>query len=325
MATVKNGRRTAPTDVNQLVKVAWWYYFDGLTQDQIGEKLGVSRASVARMIDRSRLEGIVQFRLAPKYLSRVNVAETVRSAYGLRDVVITPEPVEQISSKLDEQLRLGTVASSVLLEHLEEGSTLAVGWGEAVSTVMSILDDDELGNVDLVSLTGGVNSYMSALQQVRSRGGRATSSDLVPTPLYVSTDSLATQLREEQSVQETLDRARSADVALMGIGGISLSSSLWRWGIAGKEELDVIKASGAVGDILAVFYDTNGDVVPLPWDGRRIGVDIQALRDIPTVIAMAAGEEKYEAILGALRGGYCDILITDLATATFLEQAIERE
>jgi DNA-binding transcriptional regulator LsrR (DeoR family) len=42
---------------------------------------------------------------------------------------------------------------------------------------------------------------------------------------------------------------------------------------------------------------------------------MEELRQIDTVVGIAGGEEKREAIRGALNGGFIDLLITDNYTA----------
>lgn len=321
--TMGNGNRRLPA-VNQesLLDVSWWYYVDGLTQDQIAERLNVSRASVARMIDKARLAGIVQFRIAPKFLENYLSVETIKEKYGLRSVVVVPDKAGEGQSVLDDSTRLGTLGANVLLSELRDGGTLGLGWGHAVSTVMSILDDEELQGIDIVSLTGGVNAYTNAIRRVRSRGDNSSQSNFIPAPLYVSSAHLAEALREEEVVKRGLEGAQHADVALIGIGGTNPNSSLWASGTATEEDLLEARDSGAVGDILAVFFDADGDPVSLTRDSCRIGIDIDSLRAIPTVVAVAAGQSKHRAILGALRGGYVDILVTDSATVRFLEDSL---
>lgn len=317
-----SSRRNSAVNQENLLDVSWWYYVDGLTQDQIAERLGVSRASVARMIEKSRLAGIVQFRIAPKFLANYESAHAIKTHFGLRDIVVVPDLAGEGQSIVDDNVRLGTLGANVLLSELRNGGTLALGWGQAVSTVMSILDDEELEGIDIVSLTGGVNAYTNAIRQVRSRGRNSAQSDFIPAPLYVSNPELATALRAEDAVKFALENASLADVALTGIGGISLKSSLWITGTATAQDLDEVRESGAVGDILAVFYDADGETVPLTRDACRIGIDIESLKAIPTVVAVAAGEAKHAAILGAIRGGYIDVLVTDRKTVQFLEKAV---
>jgi dihydroxyacetone kinase-like protein len=53
-----------------------------------------------------------------------------------------------------------------------------------------------------------------------------------------------------------------------------------------------------------------------------VGIAAPDLLAIPTRLAVAGGAAKADAILGALRGGYANLLVTDDATATTI---LERE
>jgi DNA-binding transcriptional regulator LsrR (DeoR family) len=80
-----------------------------------------------------------------------------------------------------------------------------------------------------------------------------------------------------------------------------------------------------VGDILGHFYDIDGRPVECETDDRLIALDLEQLRVIPTMVAVAGGLGKVAAILGGLRGSYIDVLITDMETAqAILEQSNER-
>jgi len=81
-----------------------------------------------------------------------------------------------------------------------------------------------------------------------------------------------------------------------------------------------LRERGVVGDILGQFFDAGGNVVDLPIHDRRIGIELADLRRIPKVVGVAGGEHKAEAILGALRGGFLDVLVTnELAAIRLLE------
>ncbi len=301
-----------------LVKVAWWYHFDGLTQDQIAERLGTSRPSVSRMIERAKAQGITRVHIAPAYLSRLDICTKVRDKFGLREVVLLPPAPEGEDSAASLRSRLGIAGMHTLVSALENSHTLAIGWGETVAEIMSQLPGDELSHLDVVSLTGGVNVYANAIHQNRSIGESSMRIDLIPTPLFVSSEKLALALQGEESVSRTLSTARRADVALISVGAPSAEASLWRMGGATPEELDEVLSLGGVGDVLGVFYDAAGEPLELERNRRRIGVDISALRDIGTVIGVAGGAEKHETIRGALKGHYIDVLVTDMETLEFL-------
>ena len=80
---------------------------------------------------------------------------------------------------------------------------------------------------------------------------------------------------------------------------------------------------GAVGDMLCHFIDRDGRLVPSDIEDRLISTSLETLRSLDNVIGVAAGENKAEAILAALRGGYLDILITDETTAAGILKSSE--
>ena len=71
----------------------------------------------------------------------------------------------------------------------------------------------------------------------------------------------------------------------------------------------------SVGDILGRHFGAGGEPIDSPLAGRVIALPLETLRQIPQVIAFAGGLRKAGAILGALRGRYIHVLITDEATA----------
>ena len=51
-------------------------------------------------------------------------------------------------------------------------------------------------------------------------------------------------------------------------------------------------------------------------DEHAVGIALDDLLGIPARLAVAGGAPKVEPILGALRGGLVNLLVTDSATAT---------
>ena len=90
---------------------------------------------------------------------------------------------------------------------------------------------------------------------------------------------------------------------------------LVRSGSLSLEEIAELRTQGAVGDVLGNYVDSAGTVIPAPHDSRLIGLSIEDLRHIGSVVAVASGDEKPRAILGALRAGIVDVLIVDEANA----------
>lgn len=102
----------------------------------------------------------------------------------------------------------------------------------------------------------------------------------------------------------------------MGIGALSTNPILKRESREVPDEiLKEILKSQAVGDIGLNFYDINGKEVDTGFKDLLIGMSLEEFKKVNTVVGIAGGVEKFDAILGALNGGYLDVLITDHVTA----------
>jgi lsr operon transcriptional repressor len=122
-------------------------------------------------------------------------------------------------------------------------------------------------------------------------------------------------LRAEQTVREVLELASTATVTLTGIGAAGPGASAVRSQLLTEAEVASYAAMGAVGDMLGEWFDAHGRIVSEATSNRRIGLSLDQLRGMPNVVAVAGGREKAEAVLGAIRGGYLKVLVTDETTA----------
>ena len=123
-------------------------------------------------------------------------------------------------------------------------------------------------------------------------------------------------LVQDPFVAQALGALDEVTLALVGIGALEPSSLLQRSGnIFSESELEALAGRGAVGDICLRFYDPAGRPVASDLDARVIGITLEQLRRADRSVGIAGGRRKYRAILGALRGRWINVLITDHATA----------
>ena len=140
-------------------------------------------------------------------------------------------------------------------------------------------------------------------------------------PARVSSMKIREQFLKEESLAEALRMSKNLDMAIIGIGCPYVNSSIMATGYFKENEKESLKERDAVGDICMQFYDIEGDTSRFEKDNNVIGIDIHKLRDIPYSIGVAGGMDKFSAILGAVRGGYINILITDIQCADALAVA----
>jgi lsr operon transcriptional repressor len=136
----------------------------------------------------------------------------------------------------------------------------------------------------------------------------------------MSSPALAAALREEPTIQQVLMQARSADQAVVGVGTPTTDATIVQLGYLNAADARTLREREVAGDILGQFFDADGRVVKLPIHDRRIGIELSDLKNIPKVVGVAGGINRAPAILGALRGGFLDVLVTnELAAIRLLE------
>ncbi|OUN00171.1 MAG: hypothetical protein BAA04_09445 [Firmicutes bacterium ZCTH02-B6] len=297
-----------------MARAAWLYYHRGLTQQDIGERLGLSRVKVVRLLARAREEGIVQIRVDHPSLRFVELEEELRRTFGLKEAIVVP------SGETEEQTReaIGRFGAIYLERALAPGDVIGTAWGVTLREVARHLRPLSLKDVTVVQLMGGLNAggLINPLDIARAVADKLQGNlQMLYTPAFVDSARIRAALLSDHRVAQTLRAGASATKALVGIGDVSRESSLVRWGALTPAELDEAVHLGAVGDILGRHFDAHGRPIESPLAERVIGLTLESLRSIPQVIAFAGGGRKAAAILGALRARYVHVLITDEATA----------
>jgi lsr operon transcriptional repressor len=307
------------TSEELLLRVAWYYYKDELTQDEIARRLSVSRASVGRLLERARKVGLVSINLNAEYLDAFELSGELRQTFGLAEALVVPDDEKEPADRHTLNARIGLGGAQFMSTHLRPGGSLGVGWGETVSRVIAATNFGAVGPVHMVTLTGGVEGYLptilSSKGEVTAESPEVTSATVIPTPIMASTPSLAAALRDEPTVQQVLKQACSVEHALVGVGTPAADATIVHMGYLNPADVRGLRERGVVGDILGQFFDADGSVVELPIHDRRIGIGLSDLVHIRKVVGVAGGLHKAEAILGALHGGFLDVLVTNELTA----------
>jgi DNA-binding transcriptional regulator LsrR (DeoR family) len=298
-----------------LAQVAGLYYEESLTQAEIARRIGISRSSISRLLQEGREKGVVEIIIHYPW-KRVSALERrLIQTFGLSDARVLQTQDQPYEEMLNG---LGILAARYIENILSKDMILSISWGTTVCHVVKALRPARQFPITVVQMTGLVDtgsSHTDGLELARLLaniyGGEHR---YLHAPLIVEDANIREALLQEPSIRETLALARRADIALLGIGTMEPElSSLIRTGYLDHEELNKLKARGVVGDICGQHYDRKGRVMEIGLNRRFIGIELEALEDIPHVIAVAGGKAKAQAILGALRGDFIKILVTDSA------------
>jgi len=314
-------------DIKLMTMAARLYYQESRTQEEIACELGVSRPIVSRLLQRALDEGIVQITINDPFETSPQLAKELCDQTGLQSAVVVGGGSR--SKQQMNQRRLGFAASQYLTENLKANDLLGVGWGRTLASVAQNLVPRLLSGVNAVSLVGGLGSISPNFQVNEITRQVAESFSGVWHPLYfpaiISDQDTLDALVKMSDFKEIAQLWERVTVALVGIGDVDFDAEMR---VLFAQYLDTATRKrlldhGAVGDICMRFFDIQGQPIA---EGLRnvVGISLECLAHVPNTIAVAGGENKSAAILGAIRGKFIHTLITDDEAAEgILEQIRE--
>ena len=306
-----------------ILRAARLYYEGHYSQDQVASKLNTSRSNVSRMLSDAKRLGFVEIKVVSPTHKHEALSAQLSELLKIKDVqVITSE---------SNDLTLNTVgraAASALLTHLRDNQTIAISWGRGLEATVVNTHSETLSGLKVTQLMGSLSSVNTSVsaEEVGRNLAKNLNAQFVPflSPVVVSHAKTRDSMLEEDSIAKTLRLARTAHVALVGIGSAGSSSSEMVF-----EEFKSPKAlrdelvKDYAGDIAARFYKKDGTPLSAALDARVIGLTLEEIKNIPRVIGVASGAEKVLGVVGAARAGLIDTLILDLACANSVIKSLQ--
>ena len=307
-------------DRNELLAdVAEMYYVKELTQAEISLEIDMTRSAVSRMLTEARKKRIVEINIRRPLHFDAGLEAALQERFDLQNAHVLAGQRGDDYDKL--RRHLGQMAAAALKDLLQPNMICGVAWGTTVSATIEALDGRNSVPVQIVQLVGVLRSNShafnaQALVEIMARKLDGEGIYLY-SPFIVENAATAHSIRSIPDVRETLDAGKRCDIALIGIGTVldPAYSSLYQGGHITLETLEQLRHDGVVGDVGGVHIDINGNVAEGDLNDRMVGISGPDLLAIPTRLAVAGGVAKAEAILGALRGGYANLLVTDSETA----------
>ena len=280
-----------------LADVSEMYYEEGLTQQSIARAIGVTRSAISRMLSEARRKGIVEIKVRRPLRFDRRLEAALCERFGLEQARVIVWRKNDYNSL---RRYLGIAAARTLRELVSPSSVLGLTLGTTIAATVDAIENTDLRIARVVQLAGALGAHVlpydgrALVQRVADALG--CDAAYLPAPFIVETKELAECLRRTGSIQEGLEMGRRCDVVLVGIGSASAeTSSLVKGGHLTPEELDSLVAND--------YHD------------RLISISRKDLLAIPMRLGVAGGPAKVQALLGALRGGYMNILVTNSATA----------
>lgn len=291
-----------------LTRVAWLYYYEDLSHQEIGSLLGLPRIKITRLLKTIREKRLVEIRIKYPCWGILEVEKELKAVSGLKQAVVVP-------SGKDPAVHVAQASAHKLQELCLRHERIGIGAGRALLRTVEVFEPEPERKVrEVVSLLG--NTMPNLALNPYALGLMLTNKLKIDffniwAPAVASSVETAAVLRKDYVISRVLEMAGTVEAAMLGIGDIRSTVMLTRGFISAREAED-IAARGAVGEILGRFFDIEGRRVPTILEDRVIAVDMPM--KCP-VTAVAYGVEKTASIAGAIRGGFIQDLIIDEATA----------
>lgn len=300
------------------MKVARMYHERGVRQPEIAAHLRMSQPRVSRLLKEAVDRGVVRTVVVSPDGVHAELEDALVTRYGLRDAVV----VEVEGAGVDVIPALAAATATYLDATLKGGDVIGVSsWSATLLEAAKVMRAKTSSVAqEVVQIVGGSGSPEVQLHATRltSRLAELTGARPVfaPSAALVGSPQLRDLLSREPAMAETMKAWSRLTLALLGIGTLEPSPLLRLSGNAiTPQDQRRLKAMGAVGDVCARYFDAMGEPVAAPFNDRLIGIDLAQLSKVERRIGVAGGLNKVAAIRGAVRGGWINILITDVEVA----------
>ena len=288
--------------------VAKLHYQSDMAQVDIAKKLGVSTATISRLLNKARAAGIVRIEVV-ELTSPEEITADLIQRLGLKSAAVVEPPPTNILGSLATPL-----AGLLQQADLAAGSVIGIGWGRAVREV-TMGGLPKIPGVMTVAMNGGMQQAAAHFQINEFVRQAAEQMGGVPHFLhapYLTSPMLREAFLADAGVQQIISLWDNLDVAIVGVG---LTHHLPAPSETTTATANEQALSQAAGDVLRHYVTESGEI--LHWEGeeRMIAASTAQLRNTTLSIGMAATPEKAAGIIGAVRSGMINALVTDVTTA----------
>ncbi|KZL90151.1 sugar-binding transcriptional regulator [Clostridium magnum] len=237
------------------------------------------------------------------------IEKFIKENLKLRKVLVVPGNLDEDRTIINE---IGRAAANYVKEIIKDNSIIAITGG---STIKEVIDNvpkiPNLKDVLVVPARGGmgINVETQANTLVAKLASKIDGKyKLLHVPDNLS-DKAMNAMMQEKDIRDVLETVDSADILIYGIGR---AENMAKRRNLPQEELNKIEEYGAVGEAFGYYFNKEGEIV---YYTPSIGIKNEEIGKIETLIAVAGGKNKAEAIVSTQNNSHNSILVTDEGAA----------
>lgn len=301
-----------------LSRVAYLYYEKGYTQNQISINLNVNRTTVSRMLKQARNQNIVDIQINYTHSELFELELELQNKFNLQQAIIVP--TEKDESTNDKNDRLANEAALYLKQNIQPNNTVGFAWGAVLARMIGKINNPVQIQSTFVPLVGGPSSSNTqyhvngiVYDAARQFGGRSM---FVDAAAVQETSTIRDGIISSNYFKDIQNAWCNLDIAFVGIGGPLHHNSTSRWrDLLTKNDYDLLRERGAIGDCCCTFFDHDGKILTGDLMDRTIAIPLEQLKKTKTVVGVARSLAKTSSIRALLKMNILTTLITDKETA----------
>ena len=301
-----------------LSKIARLYYLEDLNQQEIADRLDISRTKVSRSLTKAKKEKIVEIKINSQRQDFEELEAALEKKFSLRECIIVPS-----SEDIHETYReLASSLAGIFERILKDGDLLGVGWGNTLRSVAGLIDPEKKIFISVIPLLGGlgksgVEVHTNSVAKLLAEKYRGESY-IIHSPAVLDSRKAKEILEKDSNISEILKLTDKINTAVVGMSDIGADSTMIKTGNFTVEDFRYLEGLGVIGDVNLIFIDRDGLQVKSSFDGRIVRAPLEKLRKMKNIIGIAFGHKKTGIIRASLTGRIVNILLTDEDTGVEL-------
>lgn len=304
---------------DQKVRIAWLYYMEGKTQDEIATIVGTNRARVLRILAQARADGTVQIKVTSRMSHCIRLEMELKRKCALDTAIVVPSPEDPS----EVSAIIGRTLGTYLSQQIKPQMTIGLGWGSTLSAGISAIEPRNHMGISVISMLGGltrVSKINPSEFAWRVADRLAADCNLIAAPVFAPDNETREKLLAHSGINEVIDQGRRLDMVVVSVGNLSPECTFTQYGLLDKDEIISLEQAGAVGDILCRFVDKDGKIIDHPVNDRVVAVDPRNLTSAREIVLASGGWQKIAAMRAAIRLLKPTTIITDSIVAEWLLQ-----
>jgi len=297
-------------------KVLRMYYIDSLTQNEIADKLSISRIKVVRYLDYARNYKLVETKLNFLINENEELEDEFENRFGLKECRIVPtfENIEDTYKYISKEL------ADILERILKEDDYIGISWGTAIEGVSRYLELNKKINVNVVPVIGAIgiqgqdNSTNFILKNFAEKvGGKSYT---IYIPAIVDTKEAKDIMESDSHTKQIIELNKRISTVILSTSGTSLDSSFTKIGTFTQDDVDYLYSLGVVGILNFEFLNAKGEIVLNKINDRVIRVfPYESIKKTKNSILISWGPKKVDILKAVVKNRLINIFLTDEETA----------